>query len=57
MGGLQVRRGEGRGMRGKVNVQSMGEMEKDFCPNFLLPFLENIDRSSSKEIETVNKKK
>ncbi len=24
----------------------MGEMGKDFCPNFLQPFLENIDRRS-----------
>ncbi len=24
----------------------MGEMGKDFCPNFLQPFLENIDRKS-----------
>ncbi len=29
-----------------MSVQSMGEMEKDFCPNFLQPFLENIDRRS-----------
>ncbi len=27
-------------------VQSMGEMGKDFCPNFLKPFLENINRRS-----------
>ncbi len=24
----------------------MGKMGKDFCPNFLQPFLENIDRRS-----------
>ncbi len=29
-----------------VSVQSMREMGKDFCPNFLQPFLENIDRRS-----------
>ncbi len=34
------------GKGGGVSVQSMGEMEKDFCPNFLQPFLENIDRRS-----------
>ncbi len=36
----------GWGISGKkgVNFQSMGEMGKDFCPNFLLPFLENIGR-------------
>ncbi len=28
--------GKGRG----VSVQLMGEMGKDFCPNFLQPFLE-----------------
>ncbi len=28
----------------EISDQSMGEMEKDFCPNFLQPFLENIDR-------------
>ncbi len=37
--------GRGVGERGGgVSVQSMGEMGKDFCPNFLQPFLENIDR-------------
>ncbi len=30
----------------RLSVQSMGEMGKDFCPNFLQPFLENIDRRS-----------
>ncbi len=34
------------GKGGWVSVQSMGEMGKDFCPNFLQPFLENIDRRS-----------
>ncbi len=39
----------GRGGVGKwvgVSVQSMGDMGKDFCQNFLQPFLENIDRRS-----------
>ncbi len=41
------REGEGgRGKGGGVIVQSMGEMGIDFCPNFLQPFLENIDRRS-----------
>ncbi len=43
MGGVQV----GRGGEGR-SVQSMGEMGKDFCPNFLQPFLEKIDRMSYK---------
>ncbi len=43
MGGVQVRRG-GVWKRGVEGVQSMGEMGKDFCPNFLLSFLETIDR-------------
>ncbi len=34
------------GGKGGMSVQSMGEMGKDFCPNFLQPFLENIDRRS-----------
>ncbi len=38
------------GWRGRekvgMSVQSMGEMGKDFCPNFLQPFLENIHRRS-----------
>ncbi len=29
-----------------MSVQSIGEMGKDFCPNFLQPFLENVDRMS-----------
>ncbi len=39
----------GRGAVGKgggMSVESMGEMGKDFCSNFLQPFLENIDRRS-----------
>ncbi len=39
-------RGGGVGEGGGVSVQSMGEMGKDFCPNFLQPFLENMDRRS-----------
>ncbi len=31
---------------GEMSVQSMGEIGKDFCPNILQPFLENIDRRS-----------
>ncbi len=31
---------------GKISFQAMGEMGKDFCQNFLQPFLENIDRRS-----------
>ncbi len=47
MDGVQVGRGRGVGKWGVgVTVQSMGEMGKDFCPNFLQPFLENIDRRS-----------
>ncbi len=34
----------GRGVG--VSVPSMGEMGKDFYPNLLQPFLENIDRRS-----------
>ncbi len=34
------------GGKGWVSVQSMGEMGKDLCPNFLQPFLENIGRRS-----------
>ncbi len=44
MGGVQVGGGEYR--NGDTSVQSMGEMEKDFCSNFLQPFLENIDKTS-----------
>ncbi len=38
--------GKGEGGRGKggMSVQSMGEMGTGFCPNFLQPFLEDIDR-------------
>ncbi len=34
------------GKGGGVSVQSVGEMGKDFCPNFLQQFLENIDSRS-----------
>ncbi len=34
---------------GEMSVQSMGDMGKDFCPNFLQPFLENIDRRGSND--------
>ncbi len=46
MGGVQVGRGLVGKRRGGVSVQSMGEMGKDFGPNLLQPFLENIDRRS-----------
>ncbi len=46
MGGVQVRRGGGRGKGVGVSVQPMGERGKYFCPNFLQPLLENIDRRS-----------
>ncbi len=36
--------GEGSREIGEMNVQSMREMYKDFCPNVLQTFLENIDR-------------
>ncbi len=39
-------KGGGRGKGMWANVQSMGQMRKDFCPNFLQPFLENIHRRS-----------
>ncbi len=32
------------GKKGGMSVQSMGEVGKDFCPNFLQSFLENIDQ-------------
>ncbi len=43
-----VCRWEGGGGRkkGGMSVQSMGEVGKDFCPNFIQSFLENIDRRS-----------
>ncbi len=44
-----VGRWEGGGVEEKwvgVSVQSVGEMGKDLCPNFLQPLLENIDRRS-----------
>ncbi len=31
-----------------MSVQSMVEMGKDFCSNFIQPFLEDIDRRSLK---------
>ncbi len=34
------------GKGGRVSVQSMGEMGKDFYPSFLQPFLENVDGRS-----------
>ncbi len=43
MGGMMVEGGWGIG---EMSVQSMGKMEKDFCPNFLQSFLESIDRKS-----------
>ncbi len=30
----------------EINVQSMGEMGKDFCPNYRQAFVENIVRRS-----------
>ncbi len=29
-----------------MSAQSLEDMVKDFCPNFIQPFLENIDRRS-----------
>ncbi len=49
MGGVQVGRREGGGVENwgvEVSVQSMGKMGKDYCPKFLQPFLESIDRKS-----------
>ncbi len=44
MGDMQV---EGWGVgTWEMSVELMGEMGKDFCPNFPHPFLENIDRRS-----------
>ncbi len=51
MGGVQAGRGGGRDMGGGENVLSMGEMGKGFCPNFLQPFLGNIDRRSDNNVE------
>ncbi len=34
---------------GEMRFQSMGEMGKGLCPNFLQPLLENIDRRSSND--------
>ncbi len=33
----------------EMSFQSISEMGKDFCPNVLQPFLENIDRRSSND--------
>ncbi len=49
MGGVQVEGGGKEMGEGGVSVSSMGEMGKDFCPNFLEPFLGNIDRRSCKD--------
>ncbi len=38
--------GGSREKEGGMSVQSMGEVGKDFCPNFLQSFIENIDRRS-----------
>ncbi len=38
MGGVQFGWAEEKG-NGEMSVQSMGMMRKDFCPNFLQPFL------------------
>ncbi len=40
--------GGSREKGGGVSVQSMGEVGKDFCPNFLQSFLENIDNKLPK---------
>ncbi len=45
MGGVQVGRVTGLG-KGGMRGQSLGEMGKDIGPNFLQPFLENIDSRS-----------
>ncbi len=44
MDGVQVGRGGVGERRGECSVN--GGMGKDFCSNFLQPFLENIDRMS-----------
>ncbi len=41
-----ARWGGGRRKKEGMSVQSMGEMGKGFCSNFLQSFLENIDRRS-----------
>ncbi len=38
--------GEGGLVKWGLGVLSMAEMRKGFCPNFLQPFLGNIDRRS-----------
>ncbi len=35
---------------GEMSVQSIGEAGKDFCSNFIQPFLENIDRRSRNDV-------
>ncbi len=39
----------GKGGGGR-SVQSMGEMGKDFCPNFLQSFLKNMGRRSRNDV-------
>ncbi len=49
MGGMHLEGvGEGGGGYGirEIRVQSMGEMRKDFCQNFIQPFLQNFGRGS-----------
>ncbi len=42
---MQFGVGEGWGI-GVMKFQSMGKMGKNFCPHFLQPLLENVDRRS-----------
>ncbi len=44
MGGVQL--GWLAYVNGEMSFQSKGEIGKVFCPNFLQPFPENIDRRS-----------
>ncbi len=37
-----------------MSVQQMEEMGKEFCPNFLPPFLENNDRRSCNDGSPLN---
>ncbi len=48
MSGAQFGGGEVLGI-GVMRFQSMGKMGKHFCPHFLKPRLENIDRRSSND--------
>ncbi len=48
-----VCRGWGRGKGGGVSVQSMGEMGKDFCPNFLNRFLKTLTEGAVKNFNQV----